>query len=82
MPVPIHVAVGANHKSASLDLREQMFVSRDETPAFYEILKGRGFHDALLLSTCDRVEVHATHESPRRGDRHFARSFGFADRSV
>ncbi|MGY8996080.1 MAG: glutamyl-tRNA reductase [Alphaproteobacteria bacterium] len=64
MPVPVHVAVGANHKSAPLDLREQMFVSRDETPAFYEILKGRGFHDALLLSTCDRVEVHATHESP------------------
>jgi glutamyl-tRNA reductase len=64
MSVPIHIAVGANHKSAPLDLREQMFISRDETPAFYELLKSRGFSDALLLSTCDRVEVHAVHESP------------------
>ncbi len=64
MSVPIHIAVGANHKSAPLDLRERMFVPRDETPVFYEVLKSRGFTDALLLSTCDRVEVHAAHESP------------------
>ncbi|MBT6511308.1 MAG: glutamyl-tRNA reductase [Alphaproteobacteria bacterium] len=60
----VHIAVGANHRSAPLDLRERMFVSRDETPAFYELLKARGFEEALLLSTCDRVEVHALHSEP------------------
>jgi len=64
MAGPVHVAVGANHRSAPLELRERLFVARDETAAVYESLKGRGFGEALLLSTCDRVEIHAMHESP------------------
>ena len=63
----IHIAVGANHRSAPPDLREAMFVSRDETPAFYGLLKARGFSEAVLISTCDRVEVHAVHDEPAAG---------------
>ena len=64
MTAPIHIAVGANHRSAPLDLRERLFVPRDETEAFYASLKSHGFDDVLLLSTCDRVEVHAMHPQP------------------
>ncbi len=64
MAQPVHVAVGANHRSAPLDLRERLFVPAAETPAFYALLKAEGFDEALLLSTCDRVEVHALHHEP------------------
>ncbi len=92
----IHIAVGVNHRSASLHLREAMFVSRDETPAFYELLRTRGFSEAVLLSTCDRVEAHAVHDEAAAGigalrDLLAARAgiapmdrriYGFADRAA
>lgn len=61
---PVHVVVGANHRSAPLDLRERLLVPSAEMPAFYTLLKSEGFDEALLLSTCDRVEVHALHPAP------------------
>ena len=61
---PVHVVVGANHRSAPLDLRERLLVPAAEMPAFYTLLKSEGFDEALLLSTCDRVEVHALHPAP------------------
>lgn len=61
---PHHLAVGANHRSAPLELRERMFVGREETSAFYATLRRAGISEALLLSTCDRVEVHAVCDDP------------------
>ncbi|CAA7628022.1 Glutamyl-tRNA reductase [Candidatus Terasakiella magnetica] len=51
------VIVGANHKSASLSLRDALFVDDATAPAFLEKLKRSGVAEALVLSTCDRVEV-------------------------
>ena len=62
-----HIAVGANHRSAPLELRERMFVGREESPAFLDAMRRAGLSEALLLSTCDRVEVHAVCEDPARG---------------
>ena len=45
--------VGANHRSASLGLRDALFIDDAEVGRF---LTGLG-HQALALSTCDRVEV-------------------------
>ena len=59
-----HIVVGANHRSAPLELRERLFVGREETPAFYEAMRHAGLAEALLLSTCDRVEVHAVCDDP------------------
>lgn len=58
---PRFVVVGANHRSASLSLRDQLFVDDANAAAFLAGCKGRGLHEALVLSTCDRVEVWASH---------------------
>ncbi|HLO74873.1 MAG TPA: glutamyl-tRNA reductase [Magnetospirillum sp.] len=58
---PRFVIVGANHRSASLGLRDQLFVDDAGACEFLVRLKGRGLHEALVLSTCDRVEVWASH---------------------
>lgn len=62
MPASAHrlVMVGANHKSASLSLRDALFVDDAGAPAFLERLSLAGLTEALILSTCDRVEVWAT----------------------
>lgn len=61
---PRFVIVGANHRSASLGLRDQLFVDDSGVTAFLLDLKARGLHEALVLSTCDRVEVWAGHHDP------------------
>lgn len=58
---PRFVIVGANHRSASLSLRDQLFVDDAGAGEFLVALKARGLHEALVLSTCDRVEVWASH---------------------
>lgn len=58
---PRFAIVGANHRSASLGLRDQLFVDDAGAADFLVRLKGRGLHEAAVLSTCDRVEVWASH---------------------
>lgn len=58
---PRFVIIGANHRSASLSLRDALFVDDAAAAAFLGELKGKGLHEALVLSTCDRVEVWASH---------------------
>jgi glutamyl-tRNA reductase len=59
-----HLAVGVNHRSAPLDLREVVFVTEHELATFYETMRGAGIDEAMLLSTCDRVELHLAHDDP------------------
>lgn len=61
------IVVGANHRSSSLALRDQLFVEDAAVPAFLARLHAMGLNQALVLSTCDRVEVWAVHP-----DRHAA----------
>ncbi|MFQ5783764.1 MAG: glutamyl-tRNA reductase [Alphaproteobacteria bacterium] len=58
---PNLVVVGANHRSASLALRERLFVEAADFGGVFADLRAAGIAQALLLSTCDRVEVHAIH---------------------
>ncbi len=58
---PDLVIVGANHKSASLALRERLMVEEEDYGALFSRLKHCGVDQALLLSTCDRVEIHTIH---------------------
>ncbi len=55
------IVVGANHRSSSLTLRDQMFVEDAAVPAFLDRLRAVGLRQALILSTCDRVEVWTVH---------------------
>jgi len=52
--------IGANHRSASLSLRDCLFVDDLTAPSVLAELKQAGLTEALLLSTCDRVEVWVT----------------------
>lgn len=61
--------VGANHRSSSLALRDALFVEDAEAPAFLARLRARGINEALVLSTCDRVEVQAIHADREVAER-------------
>jgi len=53
------LVVGANHRSSSMILRDRLFVEDAAAPFILERLKNAGIEQALVLSTCDRVEVQA-----------------------
>ena len=58
------VVVGVNHRSSSMALRDRLFVEDPLVPSFLAGLKEQGLTEAMVLSTCDRVEVHCVHEDP------------------
>jgi glutamyl-tRNA reductase len=54
------VLVGLNHRSAPIELREQLAFRRDELPGAFAKLRAEvGLQEAAILSTCNRVEVYA-----------------------
>lgn len=63
-PVPDLVAIGANHRSAPLALRERLFVEPLAVAEALADLRAAGLDQAVLVSTCDRVEVHTVHRAP------------------
>ncbi|MCP5366879.1 MAG: glutamyl-tRNA reductase [Hyphomicrobiales bacterium] len=62
---PHPLVVGANHRSSSLTLRDRLFVEERVMPAFLRRLREAGIEQAIVLSTCDRVEVQAAHPQPQ-----------------
>ena len=56
----LHV-IGLDHRSCPDPLREAMFVADQELPEFLAGLRDAGFAEAMVMSTCDRVEVRAIH---------------------
>jgi glutamyl-tRNA reductase len=60
------IVVGASHSSAPAALRDRLFVPDADAPAFLRGLRAQGLDEALVLSTCDRVEVHAIHRDAAR----------------
>ena len=62
------LVVGANHRSSSMMLRDRLFVEDAAVPAFLGRLRRSGIGQAMVLSTCDRVEVQAVDaEQPAAG---------------
>lgn len=59
------VVAGVNHRSSSLALRDQLFVDDAAVSAFLDRLRQAGLAQAMVLSTCDRVEVWAADPDPR-----------------
>ena len=62
------IVVGANYRSSSLALRDRLFVEDADVPIFLAGLRAMDITDAVLLSTCDRVEVQALHSDPQAAD--------------
>jgi glutamyl-tRNA reductase len=56
--------VGANHRSSSAATRDALFVPDAQTRGFLAELRRAGLAQALLISTCDRVEVQFAAADP------------------
>lgn len=54
------VVVGLNHHSAPIELRERLAFPRDQLPgALARLRSDVGLQEAMILSTCNRVEIYA-----------------------
>ena len=52
------VLVGINHRTAPVEVRERMNIQESRlAAALYGLIHRDGIQEALILSTCNRVEV-------------------------
>lgn len=58
------LSVGISHHTASVDVRERMCLSVDETHDVLSALKEHCFSECLLVSTCNRTEVYGVLRDP------------------
>ncbi len=57
--------IGINHKTAPIELRERIAISRDDLAETTRALAAEtGVAECMILSTCNRVEILAAVESP------------------
>lgn len=63
--------IGLNHKTAALETREQLALSQSECAALLpELVNNSIVREALILSTCNRVEVLIEGDSPEQARAH------------
>jgi glutamyl-tRNA reductase len=61
------LCAGINHSTARLGVRERFAVAPEETPALLSDLRSvEGVYGAVVLSTCNRVEIYASGLCPAR----------------
>lgn len=60
------VVVGASHKTCSTALRDRIFVAPSDEPAVLAALRNGGLEQAVVVSTCDRVEFHGCAPDPAK----------------
>jgi glutamyl-tRNA reductase len=66
MPIAV---IGANHRTAPIDVRERFAMGRSEAPAVLaDLVDGGITAEAVLLSTCNRTEVYLSLADLARGD--------------
>ena len=53
------VLAGINHTTAPVQLREQLAFRTEDIPAALRDMQARGAREALIVSTCNRVEITA-----------------------
>ncbi len=70
-----HVVIGANHRSSAAATRDRLYVEPERIPALLERLRDDGMTQAVLLSTCARVEVQGAHHDPEEAARTVRRLF-------
>ncbi len=59
--------VGANHRSSSVGLRDRLFLDEGKASLFLARLAEKGIAQAIVLSTCDRVEIQSVAADPDGG---------------
>jgi glutamyl-tRNA reductase len=69
------LCVGVSHKSAGVEILEQVAPDQDSLPKLYdELLTADSVSEALVLSTCNRVEVYAEVDKFHAGLQHVSQS--------
>lgn len=64
------ITLGVNHQTCPVAVRERLAVGADDVEAALAELRALGFSEAVLLSTCNRMEVVANgHPEPSRALR-------------
>jgi glutamyl-tRNA reductase len=77
------VLIGVNHKTAPIELRERIAISRDELADVTRSLAAQpGVSECMIVSTCNRVEMLAAVESPETDLTEFLNSHFGLDRAV
>ena len=69
---------GISHKTAPVHLREKLAIGENLLPEALHELQNLGASEAVILSTCNRVEIALTapdHEEPSRVIEHFLRDW-------
>lgn len=56
--------VGATHRSSSVALRDRLFIDDAAAPDLFRRLVEGGVRQAIVLSTCDRVELQGVADAP------------------
>lgn len=53
------LSIGANHKTAPIDIRERLYFTEKELNGAYDVLLNKyGFKEAVIVSTCNRTEIY------------------------
>jgi glutamyl-tRNA reductase len=69
MPIAV---IGANHRTAPIEVRERFSMGRHEAPALLaDLVDGGVATEAVLLSTCNRTELYLSLADLQRGDAAF-----------
>jgi glutamyl-tRNA reductase len=67
--MPVLLCIGLSHKQVPIGVREQLAVSADQLPERLARLKAiAGVREAMLLSTCNRLEVFAVADERTAAD--------------
>src|SRR6266480_828790 len=75
--------IGVNHKTASVEVREQLAIPESRLPeALRELMQVPGVGEAMILSTCNRVEVLAQTANGSTDLRQFFRKHFSLDASL
>lgn len=60
---------GVNYRTAAPSLRDKLFVEPAQQPALLAEIRAAGLEEAVILSTCDRVEVVGVASEPHAAAR-------------
>lgn len=60
--------IGLSHRTARADLRDRIFIADAELDAVRGRLADAGIANAVVLSTCDRIEIEAALDDPAQAD--------------
>lgn len=66
---------GLDHRSSPLELRDRVFITEAEMAGVLAELRQGGIDQAIVLSTCDRIEVQGAHRDPDQAGASVIRLF-------